>query len=193
MNEIFPIMFTALVWIQSFKDNNKYMPKKLIKRFMPSSQSIKDNKHLKVFGNLLHNPHLWHMNRHSVAKAFAVGLFFAFIPVPFQMVLAAGTAILVHSNLPLSIALVWITNPFTMPVIFYACYIVGSWLIGETTQEFNFEASWQWVVDSLSTIGPAFLLGCGVLAVTFAILGYFIIQGLWRYSVIKAWKKRVRR
>lgn len=186
-------MFTALVWIQSFKDNNKYMPKKLIKRFMPSSQSIKDNKHLKVFGNLLHNPHLWHMNRHSVAKAFAVGLFFAFIPVPFQMVLAAGTAILVHSNLPLSIALVWITNPFTMPVIFYACYIVGSWLIGETTQEFNFEASWQWVVDSLSTIGPAFLLGCGVLAVTFAILGYFIIQGLWRYSVIKAWKKRVRR
>ena len=107
------------------------------------------------------------------------------------MVLAAGTAILVHSNLPLSIALVWITNPLTMPVIFYACYIVGSWLIGETAQEFVFEASWQWVVDSLSTIGPSFLLGCGVLAITFAILGYSIIQGLWRYSVIKAWKKRV--
>ena len=168
------------------------MPKKLIKRFMPNSQNIKNNKHLKIFGDLLHNPHLWHMNRHSVAKAFAVGLFFAFIPVPFQMVLAAGTAILVHSNLPISIALVWITNPLTMPVIFYACYIVGSWLIGTKAQEFNFEANWQWVVDSLSTIGPAFLLGCGVLAVTFAILGYFIIQGLWRYSAIKAWKKRER-
>lgn len=157
---------------------------------MPSSQSIKDNKHLSVFGNLLHNPHLWHMNRHSVAKAFAVGLFFAFIPVPFQMVLAAGVAIMIHSNLPISIALVWITNPFTMPVIFYGCYIVGAWITGTTAQEFTFEANWQWIVDSLSTIGPAFLLGCGVLATLFAILGYFLIQALWRYSVIKAWKNR---
>lgn len=166
------------------------MPKKLIKRFMPNHQSIKDNKHLKIFGRLLHNPHLWHMNRHCVAKAFAVGLFFAFIPVPFQMVLAAGTAILVHSNLPLSIALVWLTNPLTMPAIFYSCYIVGTWLIGVPAQKFSFEPSWQWVIDSISTIGPAFLLGCGVLAVIFSVLGYIGIQALWRYSIIKAWQHR---
>ena len=97
------------------------MPKKIIKRMMPDHQTIKENKYLKIFGNLLHNANLWHLNRHSVAKAFAVGLFFAFIPVPFQMVLAAGLAIIVHANLPLSIALVWITNPLTMPFIFYAC------------------------------------------------------------------------
>jgi uncharacterized protein (DUF2062 family) len=133
------------------------------------------------------------LNRHSVAKAFAVCVFFAFIPVPFQMVLAAGTAILVHSNLPLSIALVWITNPLTMPAIFYSSYIVGTWVIGAPVEEFKFIASWQWVVDSLSTIGPAFLLGCGVLAIVFSILGYFGIQGLWRYSAIKAWKSRKNR
>ncbi len=169
------------------------MPKKIIKRLMPSPQSIKENKYLKIFGSLLHNPHLWHMNRHSVAKAFAVGLFFAFIPVPFQMVLAAGTAILVHSNLPLSIALVWLTNPLTMPAIFYACYAVGTWIIGAPEQAFNFEASWQWIIDSVSTIGPAFLLGCGVLGIIFAIIGYVGIQALWRYSVIKAWHKRQKR
>jgi uncharacterized protein (DUF2062 family) len=166
------------------------MPKKLIKRFMPNNQNIKDNKHLKVFGTLLHNPNLWHMNRHSVAKAFAVGLFCAFIPVPFQMILAAGAAILVHSNLPLSIALVWITNPLTMPVIFYFCYTVGSWILGTKAQTFHFHATWEWIVNSLSTIGPAFLLGCGVLAASFSLLGYLIIQGLWRYSAIKAWKRR---
>jgi uncharacterized protein (DUF2062 family) len=166
------------------------MPKKTIKRFMPDHQTIKDNKHLKIFGNLLHNANLWHLNRHSVAKAFAVGLFFAFIPVPFQMVLAAGAAIIFHANLPLSIALVWLTNPLTMPAIFYFCYIVGTWILGVPEQDFSFQASWQWVVDSLSTIGPAFLLGCGVLAVIFSILGYIGIQGLWRYSVIKEWNKR---
>ena len=35
-----------------------------------------------IFGKLIYNPNLWHFNRHSVAKAFSVGLFFAWIPVP---------------------------------------------------------------------------------------------------------------
>jgi len=169
------------------------MPKKTIKRMMPDHQTIKENKYLKIFGNLLHNANLWHLNRHSVAKAFAVGLFFAFIPVPFQMVLAAGIAIIVHANLPLSIALVWITNPLTMPLIFYVCYLVGTWVLAVPEQDFDFHASWQWVLDSLSTIGPAFLVGCGVLAVAFSILGYFSIQALWRYQTIKAWKNRPHR
>jgi len=166
------------------------MPKKIIKRMMPDHHTIKNHKHLSIFGELLHNPNLWHLNRRSVAKAFAVGLFFAFIPVPFQMILAAGIAIIVHANLPLSIALVWITNPLTMPAIFYFCYLVGTLILGEQQQEFAFEASWQWVVDSLSTIGPAFLLGCGVLAILFSIIGYFGIQALWRHSVVKEWGKR---
>lgn len=169
------------------------MPKKLFKRYMPDHNTIKNNKHLKIFGASLHNPNLWHLNRNSVAKAFAVGLFFAFIPVPFQMVLAAGVAIIVHSNLPLSVALVWITNPLTIPAIFYGCYMVGIWLLGRPEKEFVFEANWQWLVDSLSTIGPAFLLGCGVLAILFSLVGYFAIHGLWRYSVIKEWNKRKNR
>ncbi len=166
------------------------MPKKIIKRFMPDHNTIKNNKHLQIFGELLHNANLWHLNRRSVAKAFAVGLFFAFIPVPFQMILAAGIAIIVHANLPLAIALVWITNPLTMPAIFYFCYIVGTWALNAPKQEFIFEASWQWVLDSVSTIGPSFLLGCGILAITFSIIGYFSIHLLWRYSVSKEWKKR---
>lgn len=157
---------------------------------MPDHHTIKSNKHLQIFGDLLHNGNLWHLNRKSVAKAFAVGLFFAFVPVPFQMVLAAGIAIIVHANLPLSIALVWITNPITMPAIFYFCYVVGTWFVGGSGKAFTFEASWQWVVDSLSTIGPAFLLGCAVCATTFALIGYYGIHALWRYSVAKEWKKR---
>jgi len=157
---------------------------------MPDHHSIKTNKYLQIFGNLLHNANLWHLNRRSVAKAFAVGLFFAFIPVPLQMVLAAGIAILVNANLPLSIALVWITNPLTMPAIFYICYLVGAWLLNTETQEFTFEANWQWVVDSLSTIGPAFLLGCIVCAILFAIIGFIGINTLWRFSVAKEWNKR---
>ena len=169
------------------------MPKKLFKKILPDHHTVKNHKHLQIFGDLLHNGNLWHLNRRSVSKAFAVGLFFAFVPVPFQMVLSAGIAIIVHANLPLSIALVWITNPLTMPAIFYFCYVVGTWILGASEKKFVFEASWQWLVDSVSTIGPAFIVGCGVLATVFSIIGYFGIHALWRYSVVKEWKKRITR
>ena len=95
------------------------MPKKFIRRFLPSHQSIKQNKALKIFGSVLHEPNLWHLNRRSAAGAFGIGLFFAFWPVPFQMWLSAGLAIPFRVNLPLSVATVWVTNPFTIPPIFY--------------------------------------------------------------------------
>lgn len=169
------------------------MPKKFIKRLMPDHQTIKTNKHLQIFGDFLHNPNLWHLNRHSIAKAFAVGLFFAFVPVPFQMFLAAGMAIIVHANLPLSVALVWITNPLTMPAIFYFCYLVGTWILAAPEKKFAFEASWQWLAESVSTIGPAFIVGCAALAVLFSIFGYCFIQLMWRYNVSKELKKRALR
>ena len=162
----------------------------MIKNLMPDHQTIKTNKYLQVFGRFLHSPNLWHLNRHSVAKAFAVGLFCAFIPVPFQMILAAGIAIIVHANLPMAVALVWITNPITMPAIFYFCYLVGTLVMGGSHNNFEFELSWTWLLNSLSTIGPAFIVGCLLLAVTFSLLGYVFIQILWRYSINKQWKRR---
>ena len=166
------------------------MPKKFIRRFLPDHQSIKQNKALKIFGSVLHEPNLWHLNRRSASGAFGIGLFFAFWPVPFQMWLSAGLAIPFRANLPLSVATVWVTNPFTIPPIFYGAYKVGTTVLGTKPEHFEFQFSWQWVVESINTIGPAFLLGCGVLAVFFAVLGYFFIHLLWRYNVSKDWKKR---
>lgn len=143
-----------------------------------------------MFGTLLHDPNLWHLNRRSASGAFAVGLFFAFWPVPFQMWLAAAMAIPFRVNLPLSVATVWITNPFTMPPIFYGAYLVGTTVIGAPTQEFAFELSWQWVLQSMETIGPAFILGCFICSVFFSALGFFSLNYLWRLSVTKAWRHR---
>lgn len=94
------------------------MPRKFIKRFMPDHDVIKRQKALRVFGNVLYNPNLWCLNRRSAAGAFAVGLFMAFVPLPSQMIMAAGLAIVLGVNLPLSIALVWITNNH------YACHLL---------------------------------------------------------------------
>ncbi|MFT2091067.1 DUF2062 domain-containing protein [Paraglaciecola sp. 2405UD69-4] len=169
------------------------MLKKFIKRFLPSPQKIKEQKVLSVFGTLLHDPNLWHLNRRSAAGAVAVGLFFAFIPLPFQMWLSAGMAIPLRVNLPLSVATVWITNPFTMPPIFYGAYLIGTAVLGTKTQEFAFELSWHWVVQSMETIGPAFLVGCLICSIVSSTLGFISFNYLWRLSVIKAWQQRLKK
>ena len=166
------------------------MPKNIIRRFLPKPQTIKEHKVLQMFGTLLHDPNLWHLNRRSASGAFGIGLFFAFWPVPFQMWLSAACAIPLRVNLPLSVATVWITNPLTMPPIFYSAYWVGSTILGTRTNEFAFELSWSWVLESVETIGPAFLVGCGVCSIFFGIAGYFGLNYLWRWSVIQAWEKR---
>lgn len=166
------------------------MPRKFIKRFLPNHQTIKDQRALKVFGSILHEPNLWHLNRRSASGAFGIGLFFAFWPVPFQMWLSAATAIPLRANLPLSVATVWITNPFTMPPIFYGAYKVGTTVLGTKPRPFDFQFTWQWVMDSLSTIGPAFLVGCAICSVVFGVAGYLGLNWVWRFSVRKAWHKR---
>ena len=166
------------------------MPKKLIKRFLPDHKTIKEQKALSVFGTVLHDPNLWHLNRRSASGALGIGLFFAFWPVPFQMFLSAALSIPLRVNLPLSVATVWVSNPFTMPPIFYGAYQVGVAIIGAPKKEFSFELSWQWVVQSIETIGPAFLLGCAVCSIVAGLIGYFGLDYVWRWQVKNAWKKR---
>lgn len=166
------------------------MPRKFIQRFMPDHELIKRQKALRIFGNVLYNPNLWVLNRRSASGAFAVGLFMCFVPLPSQMIFAAGVAIFFGVNLPLSVALVWISNPLTMPIMFYFAYKLGAWIMKTPTHTFHFELSWHALVEQMSSIGPPLLLGCAISAVTFSVVGYFGIRTLWRYSVVRSWQKR---
>lgn len=166
------------------------MPRKTLKRLLPRPDKLKAHKSLQVFGYLLHQNQLWHLHRRSASWACAIGLFCAFVPIPFQMVLAAAVAILCRVNLPLSIALVWITNPFTMPPIFYTCYLLGAFLLNTPPQPFDFELSFEWLGNKLVFIWEPFLLGCFVAGTVSAILGFFSMHLIWRYSVVKSWKQR---
>ncbi len=165
-------------------------PRKLIARYFPDPETIRNHKNLRCFGSLLVNPGLWHLNRHSVAKAFAVGIFCAFVPVPFQMVLAASFAIVIHCNIPISVALVWLTNPITMPPVFYFCYRVGAWVLGLPARHFDFEASLDWVLNSMLHLWQPFLLGCLLCGLLFALVGWCAIHVAWRVMVTRRWMRR---
>lgn len=166
------------------------MAKKLIQKYLPHSDTIKQHKNLQFLGEKLHQPNLWHLNRHSVSLAFAVGLFCAWIPIPGQMAVAAVAAFYLHANLPLSVVLVWITNPVTMPPLFYFAYHVGLTVLNYPPSSTALEFTVAGLLSGAGDIGGVFLLGCLVCGVVSSTLGYFGIRLFWRYHVIKQWRER---
>jgi len=148
-------------------------------------------KGLGWLGKWLHDPNIWYLHRHSVAKAFLIGLFWMAIPIPSQMVAAAVTAISLRANLALSVALVWISNPLTMAPIFYFNYEIGTLILGQPTEEsIHFELSWQWLTTTLGDLWQPLYLGSVVVGLVLGVVSYLFIHLAWRYHVLKTWQKR---
>ncbi len=166
------------------------MPRRLFKRYMPHPDRIKASKSLRFLGTLIHDPNLWHLNRHSVARAMAIGLFWAMIPMPLQMAAAAAVAIPARANLPISIGLVWLTNPITMPPVFYCSYKFGAWMTSTPTLQMPERITLSWVGQVLQTHWQPLLLGSVVLAVVLSILGYVLTNSYWHWWVRHNWRKR---
>lgn len=169
------------------------MARKLLRRFLPSASKVKDQPSLRFLGNLLHDPNLFHLNRHSVSVAFFVGIFIAFMPVPGQMPLAALCALWVRCNLPLSVALVWLTNPVTMPAVFFSTYQLGRWLLDAPPISVSLEFSWEWLANEFVLIWKPLLVGSVLCGVVFGSLGYVAIQIFWRWHVVRGWNRRKNR
>jgi len=166
------------------------MPKKLLKRYIPTPEKLQKIKSLQFLGSILHEPNLWHLNRHSVAKAFFVGLFCSMIPMPFQMVLAAAIAVRINCNLPISIALVWISNPLTMPPIFYFNYLVGTWILHQPTVSFDIQYNLSWMMDKLVEVGIPLYFGSVVVGIVSGACAYIAIHYIWKRKVKAKWRQR---
>ncbi len=169
------------------------MAKKIFKRWLPDPAEFKKRPALNFMSHLLHDPNLFHLNRHSVSGAFFIGLFTAFLPILGQMPLAALLALICRVNLPIAVALVWISNPVTIPPIFYATYELGRWLLDSPSIEFTLEFSWEWFSTEFTNLWQPLVVGSLLCGVVFGGLGYISIQLFWRWHVLRNWEKRKRR
>lgn len=160
---------------------------------MPTAARIRSIKGLHVLGDWIYASNLWHLNRYSASMAFLVGLFVAFLPMPGQTVLAAAGAVMLRCNLPLSVGLVFLTNPLTMPPLFYMAYKIGALILGVPAEHTEFELSSYWLSSSMSAVWKPFLLGCLVCGLCFGCVGYVTVSQLWRLHVVRNWQRRQRR
>ncbi|MDO8862394.1 DUF2062 domain-containing protein [Haliea sp. E1-2-M8] len=166
------------------------MPRKTLKQWLPTPTRIRKIEALHVLGDWIYQTNLWHINRYSASMAFFVGIFVAFLPIPGQMLAAAILAVLLRCNLPLSVALVWITNPVTMPAIFYLSYRVGALLIDVPVQVAEFEMTVAWISARIGMLWQPLLLGSLLCGLLFGSLGYTAVNLFWRWHVSRQWRRR---
>ena len=166
------------------------MPKPRLLRYLPTPSELRENPALQPLAHLLQRGEIWHLNRRSAAGGVFIGLFCAFIPVPMQMVVAAALAIVSRCNLPISVALVWITNPVTIAPIFYFTYRLGAWLLDMRITVDNIEYSFGWLWDNLGTIGYPLIFGSLVCGWVAGVTGFVLTRVVWRLQVVSRWRAR---
>lgn len=181
-DDIAQFSYTQPTFFATASENR--MPRKFFKRWAPSKETVLSPSFMQPFAKWLSHPNLWHFNRRSVSGGVAVGLFIAFIPIPFQMVLAAIAAVFLRVNVALAVAMALISNPFTMVPIFWAAYMIGSWLTGCTLALPQTGISFEWVMAQIHTLWLPMLLGLLTISTVSGVVSFITIRLLWRLNVI---------
>lgn len=168
----------------------------MIKRFLPTRETIVQSRLLRWIGPRLHDPGLWHINRNSVAKGVAIGAFFGFMVPVAQIPAAAVVALLFRANLWIAAVSTLVSNPFTYAPIYYLAYRLGDWIMpsseiaqkpGATGTGHEAMTAIGWFMEHLdwiTGIGRPLVLGMFIMASVAAVLGYFGILLIWRINIV---------
>ena len=181
------------------------MPRKFVRRFLPSLDSVRANRHIARLGPWIQHPNLWHLNRRSVAGGMAAGLFAGLIPGsnPVQFTAGALLAIAGRVNLPISVLVTIYSNPFTIVPLYYVAFKLGQLVLLQDESPlpsfaFGLEGKGfgEWIPTALhwiATVGKPLVVGLPILALLLALVGYYAVDWAWRLYVHCAWSSRKRR
>ncbi len=159
-----------------------------IKKYLPTHQDIEKNSTLKNIKSL-RNRELWSFSCEPVARGVAIGLFAAVIPFA-QMLIAAILSIIFRANVPVAVAMTWVSNPLTFIPFTYSSFYIGRFILSENGSEIHFK-EFCWDSSNLSELwssfstwlfqfGKAFFVGMPILAIILAIIGYLGTRLIWR-------------
>jgi uncharacterized protein (DUF2062 family) len=161
------------------------MPRRIFKKF-----AFKRHRHeitrqwfMAPFRHMLQDHRLWGVRRRWVVPAFALGLFIAFMPILGHTAIAVLLALALRVNIPVAAVSTWVSNPATMFPMYYFAYRLGSALLGWELQPFEFEPTLDWLTHSFVNIWQPMLLGSVLLGSAAALVGYVVLDILWRLSL----------
>jgi uncharacterized protein len=152
-------------------------------------ETLLRSRWIRPFAHLFTHPSLWHLNRRSVPRALAVGLFAAFVLPVGQFALAALLAVPLRANVPLAAAATLVTNPLTFPPIYIGAYKLGTFLLNHAPHEGADDLAKSFGATVLEVSGPT-ALGLLVFAMVSSIVGFAAASLWWRYRLIR--RRRMR-
>ena len=122
------------------------------------------------------------VNRKSITKGIFIGLFWGFIPMPMQMLAVLSMTPFFKFNVPIAISMVWLSNPLTMPFMYYMEYQTGNFILNRDGLE-NIDLTLTWFSDNWDNILVPLYIGTIPYSIFVSALIYFIINRLWITSV----------
>ncbi|WP_457744068.1 DUF2062 domain-containing protein [Sulfurimonas sp.] len=126
-------------------------------------------------------------NRTMISRGVLIGLFIAFIPMPMQMAAVLLFVPFIKFNVPIGLAMCWLSNPITMPPMYYVEYLTGSFLLGIKPQPV--EMTLQWFSNNIDKIFIPLYFGTAIFSIFGSISGYLLVNYLWKLSVQRDKKK----
>lgn len=120
-------------------------------------------------------------NRKMVSRAVLLGIFIAFIPMPMQMAAVIAFMPFFKFNVPIGLAMCWLSNPFTMPPMYYMEYLTGSFFLN--IKPAPVEMTLQWFSDNLEKIFIPLYTGTLFYSVVGSLAAYWAVNHFWRGSV----------
>lgn len=163
------------------------------KKRLPKREDILNSRLMRPFARHFGHGALWHLNRRSVARGVAVGMFFAFLTPVAQTLFAAMASVPLRANVAVAALATFITNPITTPPILIFAHTIGM----RTLRFFGLDDEHREVVRSLSSLwseAPVILgataIGLFTLAVVAAVLSYIVVDLIWRWRLSQRWRNR---
>jgi len=167
-------------------------PRHLIRRYLGDRGKITNARVPGWLAKRLHDSEVWHLGRRSVAGGVGLGFFLAFVPLPIQMLIAAPLALILRTNLPVTLAALWISNPITVAPMFLFAYRVGGWITGIEV-DYGHAVSASSISGIIETIGDIWLplsVGCLTCGASAAALGNVTVRWIWRIYLLKRRRRR---
>ncbi len=171
------------------------------KKNAPTRESLEQIRWLRPFAHRVLEPSLWRFTRRSVPRGVALGLMVGiFLMIPgLQILPAALLALPCRANVPIAVAMTFLSNPLTTPFILYLSIVVGNRFVHSTADLTTVTAMidngaslGDWASWLASAAAPALVVGLFVISVITASVGYLMASFMWRAWISRKWTLRER-
>lgn len=175
------------------------MSKVQLKKWLLNATRLRRRQALRPLRHRIRHKALWSFNRDSVARAAALGMFFGILTPIAQILFAIIGAIALRANVVVAALTTFISNPLTIPPIYFWSYRLGIFLTGQTGDSAEAEVlagveeatesalevtGWfPALLDWVASVGPPLAVGVVTTALGAGLAAFLLVHAVWGMGI----------